>query len=145
MREIKFRGWVHSLKKMSDVFYLTDIGEYQGDTMIDSRYDSVYSNIMQYTGLKDKNEKEIYEGDIVEWNGYDYESNPKEVRFKGEVTFVCNKQAMLPETDEFVNGYFVKFDKNENGYRNLSQILQYQNTIIIGNIYENPELISNNK
>ncbi len=110
----------------------------------EARGESTYEliNWCEFTELKDKNCKEIYRGDIIEWDGYDYEQTPKEVRFKGEVVFVRDKQALYPETDEFINGYFLRFELEESGYRNINQAIKYANAIVIGNIYENPELIN---
>lgn len=85
--------------------------------------------VMQYTGLKDKNGKEIYDGDIVKlwlverdevfWNSF-------LVKFF-EGCFIC----------EFLGGDTEEYPIFE--YWNDSQDLE-----IIGNIYENPELLTNN-
>ncbi len=64
-REIKFRAWENNSMRY-DFWQRCDLGNY-----LNSK--GVFKNIivMQYTGLKDKNNKEIYEGDILEWeNAY---------------------------------------------------------------------------
>ena len=61
MREIKFRAWSNG--KMEPVFYLTDYHMICHTLSMDAEF-------MQYTGLKDKNGKEIYEGDVVYLAGY---------------------------------------------------------------------------
>lgn len=63
MREIKFRAYDHKTKEMSAPFTLSIIEEYIKDGYVGFRPERW--DIMQYTGLKDKNGKEICEGDIV--------------------------------------------------------------------------------
>jgi len=57
-RQIKFRAWINPLGKMTDSFTLLEISKGLKNT-----FDN--AEIMQFTRLKDKNGKEIYEGDIV--------------------------------------------------------------------------------
>ena len=64
MREIKFRLWDKTQEKMHyDNFQITFNGQLAGTFGL---FPSASTLILQYTGLKDKNGKEIYEGDIIE-------------------------------------------------------------------------------
>ena len=81
--------------------------------------------IQQFTGLKDKHGKEIYEGDIVEYNSWTTGSYGS--KFTGEIR-------LREETAGFT--LFDKADGNE-------QILwreEQDYLVVIGNIFENPEL-----
>ena len=87
--------------------------------------------IMQYTGLKDRNMKEIYSGDIIEFS-YDM--------FVGNFdTFVAKGKVVFEE-----GAFYVEVFENERTTKDEAYLLYSINldTIeVIGNIYDNPELL----
>ncbi len=97
---------------------------------------SAYS-VMQYTGRKDKNAKEIYEGDIIKYSiknfmggeyATDYSKKPIPKYSKGIAEIIWK-----------YNGFYMQNLK----IPNVSPAIFNNNEIeVIGNIYENPELIN---
>jgi hypothetical protein len=123
MREIKFRAWHKQEKRMKDVsllqmlpYMLTHVVflgiEGHKDTV--STWHPEDCELMQFTGLLDKNGKEIYEGDILRVEGYELGS----VRYHG-TSFVIQFDDLLANLDTIPAAYME----------------------IIGNIYENPDLL----
>jgi uncharacterized phage protein (TIGR01671 family) len=123
MREIKFRAWDGKLMYKVAASDLTSIEFclYAGDTFREEP-----EPLMQYTGLKDKNGKEIYEGDIVEVE-ISYGLNPPNLG-RAVVEF-----RDLSWRFEFLN----KGDEEEC----YAKEWHNQHTEVIGNIYEHPELL----
>ena len=114
MREIKFRAWDKVNKNM-----LYDVST--GTVTIWYKEISSKSQncvFMQYTGLKDANGKDIYEGDIVKYSP----SGLYQVKWQEEKT-----------------GFYPFIDDNDSLYHTNG--IGSSNVEVIGNIYENPELL----
>ena len=140
-REIKFRAWLKDDKTMEFV----DIIDWNFESIsfsklipikesnpeydeIEVRFDEV--ELMQFSGVKDRNGKEIYEGDIVKFAVFDLTFDADENVKKFEKRY---------EKDEviFTNGRFIagiKYGSNES-------LALMQELEVVGNIYENPELL----
>lgn len=151
-REIKFRAWQKYHKKMLEVL---DIGfedgevnylkvKYPEDTIPnvviykknDKKFwlDDDCIKLMQYTGLKDKNDKEIYEGDILAEHTPSG-NNYSVVKF-GEIdisVFVYNPKKCTCFYHDFSN-----FNDN---WSEVALGNNLKSIEVIGNIYENPELL----
>lgn len=134
MREIKFRAWDNKAKSwllgydtMKEGFSLFGecvlMGEWQGilNTFLFSRngYTPDDLKVMQYTGLKDKNGREIYEGDVIKW--------PTE-EFANEVIFL--------------NGSWCASAGERTLFPMLTYHFEWSESEVIGNIYQNPDLLT---
>ena len=125
MREIKFRAWDTELDKWYAPTYEAYRGQlwellvsFKGDlvahTITGMTHESMFPDryiLMQYTGLKDKNGKEIYEGDILKWDASEWGTEYNEA-VKWDFGLLASREHDWPQFCE-----------------------------IIGNIYENPELL----
>jgi uncharacterized phage protein (TIGR01671 family) len=118
MRDIKFREWDFGVKGIRSAgwTYLGYIGGHWQGTI----YSEPHESQGEYTGLKDKNGKEIYEGDIVD-----------------STARYTNDKAVIEYQE-----YDCSFIGNRKGYaENLSMCWVSKYAEVIGNIYENPELL----
>lgn len=125
MREFKFRAWHKDLKIMStNVFNINNPDSFKAPLFeVEEPSVAVADGIiwMQYTGLLDKNGKEIYEGDIVSFFSLLNNNKLPEDEDIGEIVFGC--------TAFWIRGIA------------MSSFMPEQITII-GNIYENPQLLN---
>ena len=121
MREIKFRAWDKENEKMMKVSSLhlenKEISVKENGTFHLFRM----QDLMQYTGLKDKNGKEIYEGDIVVLNNIEND-NMCIVRYE--------------HSSYRLEGWSLREDLSNVEDRFLE---------VVGNIYENKNLLEENK
>jgi len=123
-REIKFRAFIKNeiggfmiTSDNSDCFMVSNgngfvVYDENKNTLEDSEFE-----LMQFTGLKDKHNKEIYEGDICKHN-----EDISEIKY-WEGAFIFNKYA--------THNY------------SLTNFACCRTFEVIGNIYENPELLTN--
>lgn len=129
MKELKFRAWNKNMKRM---FYTYEAGVTDGSTdLLEINMPQGFI-LMQYTGLEDKNGKEIYEGDIVKGSC--------EVRYGNWDNGFAHE-----DTDAGIGFYLRKIGANVDkyGYSQLDAgMYPFDNFEVIGNIYENPELLT---
>lgn len=128
----KFRAWLKKEQKMDNyidhISWLEDelycIGD--GITYMVSAEDLV---LMQSTGLKDKDGKEIFEGDVVRMR------NPRDIRQIGmfQVVRAANSPMLGLLDKKFTTEIFNLYEHMRNCYE------------VKGNIYENPELLEESK
>lgn len=141
MREIKFRAW-NKLKKIMvyedednssvylDGWCASDV-QVLNQTLNSKFVKDIYK-FMQYTGLKDKNGKEIYEGDILEIPEWLLQDNQDKC--------ICI-YAEEYQTSEIIGfGLYIK-DGYSGEYKILVPSDEWDEFEVIGNIYDNPELL----
>ncbi|WP_445623554.1 YopX family protein [Lacticaseibacillus paracasei] len=122
-REIKFRAWDKENKKMAHVSRI-DFGPGGIKYLID---DSV---LLEYTGLHDKNGREIYEGDILKVTSEDGESYVATVKWFGDEGYPAFDLAGIPAAWCYESNALVTIF--ESGVETCE---------VIGNIFEEKQLL----
>lgn len=137
MREYKFRVWNRKMTYFGFKDIDTDADHTLAQVVNRKKDDLSYGCIdceesthyvMQYTGLKDKNGKEIYEGDVVRYKAYNTQSDEWEM----EMTVV----------KYIINGYTPFKWEHDMSDDDDYYTIKYKDYEVVGNIYENPEFIN---
>ena len=139
----KFRAWDRATKTM--ILDYAHQGAY-GELYVTGFHWSAYSDescpdliLMQFTGLRDRKKIDVYEGDIAEQESImDYPGHGGQIDFlyTGEVVILASKGACLKRPlviDRLEEDRKWRCDYNKN-------LVSYRSKII-GNVYENPELL----
>lgn len=146
MREIKFRGWNCKNKKWIYGYYFVNRGEHfiSPDEVVnplESYKDFVVDkdSIGQYTGLKDKNGVEIYEGDILQELPRDEYAEATGIPLSELDDLPAEGGCVVSVVYEAPS---FEFAPNEYGYIFLNNPHLFR---VIGNVHDNPELLTNNE
>ena len=129
MREIKFRAWD---KSTGEMFVPNGMMDFYGGIPHFADVEDIVP--MQYTGLKDKNGVEIYEGDLIRF------TSPRKSGITKRTKLPTRLLEVVWRDDKARWGIKV-LDTEPVQWQHLPDIAADINHEVIGNVYENPELV----
>ena len=138
LRRIIFRGFDGREWRYGDLEYnrkddVARIHTYKEDGSYGKQYLVDPYTVGEFTGQYDKNDKKIYEGDIVRWEYPDYDNY---TGWKGTVKNVCKV------TFEYGSFRINAYPYNLGSCEDFFEDKETYGLEVIGNIYDNPELLS---
>lgn len=124
MRDIKFRSWSKRNKEMLTPYFFVN-----GENFITQYGGSKPDAVMQFTGIKDISGVEVYEGDIVKFIDTEDQSNESNGTY----------------SEDFSNIGTIYYSSEFNGWdisgRETDREDAFFEIEVVGNIYENPEML----
>ena len=140
MIDIKFRVFV----KDTGMIYF-DLFDLDGNYIVSSDcYFDSKDHIMQYIGIKDKNKKDIYDGDIILIKIKEWDSDKEKYYWEKQIVWIKCSNLL------YTKAYFDLEAKHcwDNGYSYEDWSDEWEendNIAIIGNTHQNPELLEKSK
>lgn len=146
MREIKFRAWDNDKGEMVRLHTLTfnwggvlqgcSFAKFGSEKSYEERPEGEDMVLMQFIGLKDKNGKEIYEGDVVRIHNYKETWKHQEPLIDWRVFEIKWNRYLWQFNNAYISRPIADYDTKD---------LEPWDIEVIGNVWENPELLSTNK
>lgn len=143
---IKLRAWDRNLKEMVEVVsvdlenkFIRGLSQVEDNVDLESSYSFDEIELMQFSGLKDKNGTEIYEGDLLRRGDFN-EENPSFIVRQGQFTDSPDGYYK----NEYMGWYVDELTKSiisPDERTSLVYVIGMLDGIVCGNIYENPELL----